>query len=242
MLASLADSTLKQYQSVLQQRSEFCTRNELDLLEPDSHGLLRFLTEKQKKGASYSGLNTLRSAVSLIAGVKIGADPLVSRLMKGAFKLKPSTPKYKDYPLYFKESLELQNQIKFIIYLSIYPLENLSLTKLSHKLVTLLALCTAHRAQTLASIEVKNITVRENALEIKIAKLIKTSGPGRAQPLLVVPFFKEKPELCVATTLNFYVKKTKTARGKLGNLFISTVKPLSRSTVTMVNRLMRMMK
>ncbi|CAG5109261.1 Protein of unknown function, partial [Cotesia congregata] len=76
----------------------------------------------------------------------------------------------------------------------------------------------------------------------KVVSVAKTPAQASNNQGKYLNSSRPKPELCVATTLNFYVKKTKTARGKLGNLFISTVKPLSRSTVTMVNRLMRMMK
>ncbi|CAD6233492.1 GSCOCG00007221001-RA-CDS, partial [Cotesia congregata] len=227
ILASLSDSSIKQYESALQQWSDFCGANKLKILEPDSEKLLRFLSIKQKEGASYSALNTLRSAVSLIAREKIGEDPLVSRFMKGAFKLKPATPKYGTT---WDVSLVLTYLEKLVL------LDKLSIAQLTLKTVTLLALCTAHRVQTLASIEIKNIVTKENALEIKIPKLVKTSGPRRLQPLLVIPFFVEKPGLCVASTLKAYIEASKKARGKLPNLFISVKRPFKAVSSQTISR------
>ncbi|XP_044594888.1 uncharacterized protein LOC123272255 [Cotesia glomerata] len=227
ILASLSDSSIKQYESALQQWSDFCGANKLRILEPDSEKLLRFLSIKQKEGASYSTLNTLRSAVSLIAREKIDEDPLVSRFMKGAFKLKPATPKYGTT---CHVSLVLRYLEKLV------PLDKLSIAQLMLKTVTLLALCTAHRAQTLASIEVKNIVTKENALEIKIPKLVKSSGPGRLQPLLVISFFVEKPGLCVASTLKAYIEASKKARGNLPNLFISVKRPFKAVSSQTISR------
>lgn len=50
--------------------------------------------------------------------------------------------------------------------------------------------------------------------------MIKTSRPGQPQPILLVPFFRQNPELCVASTLIKYIELTKNLRGSTNNLFI----------------------
>lgn len=72
-------------------------------------------------------------------------------------------------------------------------LDDMSLQDLSYKTVILKALSTVHRAQTIASIKISNTHKSVKGLEIKISDLIKTSGPGRFQPLLVLPKFKDDP-------------------------------------------------
>lgn len=56
--------------------------------------------------------------------------------------------------------------------------EDLALDVLSMKLVTILALVTAHRIQTFAAIEITNIEYKENGIEIKIPTRLKTSRKG----------------------------------------------------------------
>ncbi|KAL7293195.1 hypothetical protein TKK_0013340 [Trichogramma kaykai] len=106
-----------------------------------------------------------------------------------------------------------------------YPLNNLNLEKLSKKISILLALVTAHRVQTLTAINVKNIVRREGKIEIEITDHIKTSASGKTQPLLVLPYFKDKPELCAASTLDFYLEKTKEIRHDEQQLLISFKNP-----------------
>lgn len=75
----------------------------------------------------------------------------------------------------------------------------------------LLALSTAHRAQTIVT--------------IKITKIIKTSSHNKFQPLLVLPRFTEKPQLCVVETLLKYIKITTEIRKETTQLFLSIKKP-----------------
>lgn len=110
----------------------------------------------------------------------------------------------------------------------LHPLETLSFRQLTEKTVTLLALGTAHRAQTLASILITNIHTTCTGLHITVDERIKTSGPGRFQPLLILPRFQENPSLCVATVLRRYLEVTETLRGKEPHLFIATKKPFRR--------------
>lgn len=130
--------------------------------------------------------------------------------------MRPLRPKY-------QKTWDVSIVLNFIK--TYFPLESLSLKKLTEKLLILLALITAHRAQTLTLINIDNIKFFPSKIEILIPDTIKTSGPGKFQPLLVIPFFEEKPELCVASTLIHYLEQTKDLRGNVKNLFISFKKP-----------------
>lgn len=178
--------------------------------------MLCFLSEKFKNGASYGTLNTYRSAISLISDNKIGDNELIRRFLKGAFNKNPPRPKY-------SHTWDVSIVLDYLEKLD--PLETLSFNQLTEKTVTLLALCTAHRAQTLASIKITNISKAGHNIHIKIDDKIKTSGPGRFQPLLVLPEFKDKPSLCVVTALNRYLQVTQNLRGQENSLFISIKKP-----------------
>lgn len=89
----------------------------------------------------------------------------------------------------------------------------------------LLVISTAYRVQTLAAIELNNIHTNDRGIEIKITKLLKTSGPGKFQPYLVLPRFEERPDLCVASYLHAYIHATHNLRGDHQQLFMSTRKP-----------------
>ena len=216
LIASLAPATAKQYESALHRWGQFCNQNYFEFYAPSRKSLLSFLTVSFKEGASYSTLNTYRSAVSLISQDKLGEDVLVSRFLKGAYRLKPSKPKY---PVTWDVSVVLKH-LK-----TLHPLEKLSLKELTEKTVVLLALCTPHRTQTLASIKISNICATPRGLEIKIPDAIKTSGPGRFQPLLILPKFKDDLSLCVASVITKYLDVTKELRGKSDNLFIAIKSP-----------------
>nr|CAH7748228.1 unnamed protein product [Callosobruchus chinensis] len=112
---------------------------------------------------------------------------IVSRYFKGIYNLKPLTPKY---------SFTWDPCLSELVYLEkLYPLEELSSKKLSHKQV-----------------------------EIRIPHEIKTSGKSKSQPILHFPFFIEKPQLCVASTICHYLEVTKTLTSPSENRLILTIK------------------
>jgi hypothetical protein len=105
--------------------------------------VLEFLNDLYKKKISYGALNTARSSISSVNycdGFSVGQHPLVIRFMKGVFKLRPNLPKY--------------NRIwdpKIVLKLlgNWSPNSELELKKLTFKLVTLAALITGQRLQTI---------------------------------------------------------------------------------------------
>lgn len=77
---------------------------------------------------SFSSLNTVRAAISLVSHNAIGDDPLIRHFCKGASILKPSKPRY-DY---------IWDPAPVILKLgSLFPHEELSLEKITKKLVLL---------------------------------------------------------------------------------------------------------
>nr|CAH7763409.1 unnamed protein product [Callosobruchus chinensis] len=91
------------------------------------------------------------------------------------------------------------------------------------KLVTLLALITGHRLQTLTSIRLQNIVRFPDRLEIRISDRIKTSSSKSLQPFLVIPYFKDNPALCLASVVDYY-ELTKDLRPSDIDYLILTVK------------------
>lgn len=200
-MASLAPSTWKQYDSAFAQWKCFCSKNSLDFFTPSVQSVLEFLTVSFLNGASYSTLNTYRSALSLLVNNKFGSDKAISRFMKGVFRLRTPLPRY-------NETWDVG--LVFAYFEGLSP--DLSLEDLSLKTVSLVALATAHRYQTLAAISLDNISPSSQGLLIRIPQLIKTSRPGEVQPLLALPFFPQSPKLCVASAVLAYIEMTRPFR------------------------------
>nr|CAI5861103.1 unnamed protein product [Callosobruchus analis] len=105
-----------------------------------------------------------------------------------------------------------------------YPFDKLSLKQLTFKMVILLALISGQRLQTLANININHIKETKDELQVFIVAKIKTSGRNRLQPVLTLPFFKEKPELCLASLIIEYLRITASLRPEKEHRLILTLK------------------
>ena len=204
MLAALAYSTYKQYNASLKYWWDFCEENAVDFFNPSQNEILRCLTKKFHENASYTSLNTMRSAIFLICDLSISKLDAFNRFFRGVFKLRPTKPKY--------DSTWDPEKVLSLIE-TWYPLENLPFPKMSKKLA-ILALGSGFRVQLLASILLKDIKITNKGVQIRISEIIKTSNPGAPQPTAFFPFFKEKKALCIASNLMHYLKITKDKRNK----------------------------
>ncbi|XP_044598715.1 uncharacterized protein LOC123274959 [Cotesia glomerata] len=215
-IASLTESTLKNYNGTLKLWWRWNGQNDEDPYVVSVAKILKFLSERFDDGVGYSTLNSARAALSLISAEDVTNNQLISRFIKGSSKIRPSLPKY-------ESTWDVDPVLDKLA--TWFPLEELSLEKLTKKLVLLLALGTAHRSQTFSLIKISNIIASERKIEVRISDRIKTSRPGAPQPVLKIPFFRDKPELCIAHTLNQYLVMTKTLRGNIDSLFVSFNKP-----------------
>ena len=186
IISSISSSTRKQYQSALENWIKFCEERKIDCFNPDIKRFLLFLWMAFDKGASYGTLNNIRCAVSFISVNKIGENPLVRRFLKGCFNIRPTRPKYSTT---WDVNIVLE-------YLEKLPkIDELNLKDLSIKTVTLLSLVSAQRAQTLSKIVIDNIKKTTKGIEIIVTEKLKTSAPGKPCPVILLPEFKERPNL-----------------------------------------------
>lgn len=218
MLASLSDNTISQYDPCIKKWFFFCQETNIDFFTASAPEVLRFLTNLFDHGCKYGSINSAKSAITLLVGSDTTNDLRVKRFMKGIYKLRTPLPKY---------SATWDPGVVLNWLSNHYPNEGLAFDLLTKKLITLLALITAHRVQTLSLIRVSNIKLIHNEkFVIKIPDTIKTSALGRSQPLLIIPYFNEKPSICPARTLEQYLKIT--AQKRQSNcefLFVSLKKP-----------------
>ena len=225
MLASLSNSTYKQYDGCIKNWINYCNKYSYDYTRVSVPTVIHFLTEIFDKGAKYGTINSYKSALALLLGSMLD-DDRIKRFMKGVFKLRPTKAKYN---LTWDPNIVLN-------YLSQqWPNEDLSLEALSKKTVTLLALVTAHRVQTLSLIKTNNIQIQSTFILIKVPDLIKTSKPNSYQPVLRLPYFNERPQICPARCLEAYINKTQTLH-KHGFLFINCKQPHHKITPQTISR------
>lgn len=172
----------------------------------------------------YGTFNSHRSALSLILTNNIASDTNLKRFLKGASRLRPARPKYDS----------TWDPKPLLNYLSGISTQNLKL--LSIKLVSLLALVTGGRLQTISLIRLSNIIIDEEKIQIFISDQIKTSGTLKTQPCLHIPFFKENSFLCAASALLSYVEITKPLRENQDFLFITSTKPHQKASKQTLSR------
>lgn len=224
-MSSLSESSLKQYDCSLMKWWKYCRARKISPYDTDLTNIITFLTVEFERGASYGSLNSMRSAISLLVGPEVGQNEIIRRFFKGVANLRPPKPKY-----------ESTWDPKIILdYFENLLNENLSLELLSKKLVTLLALVTGQRIQTLSLIDLEIIVVKKELIEIKIPERIKTSKLERNQPILFLPFFKENLNICSANTLLCYIRRTKNLRSS-SVLFISFKKPFKSASTQTLSR------
>lgn len=123
---------------------EFCGKLHIDIFSPTVQQVLTFLTDLYEANASYSTLNTARSALSTIitlpGNISVGNHPLVARFLKGVFQIRPAMPRY-------KQIWDIDIVLNYLRTAS--PATKLSLKDLTCKVTMLLMLLSGQRIQTI---------------------------------------------------------------------------------------------
>ena len=178
MLGSISNPTIRQYNTTYRLWWEFCRNENISLFQARTNDVLTFLHKtSEEHNYRYGALNSHRSALNLILLNDLGSDPMVKRFMKGISRLRPAQPRYAD----------TWDPQLLLSYLDSLPTD-LDLPLLSQKLVTLLALITGGRIQTISLIRLSNVKQDEYGIHINITDPIKTSGINKEQPTLHIPF------------------------------------------------------
>lgn len=230
-MASVTNSTLKQYNSALKFWWKYCIDNNLDIFSVTQTDILKFLSIQFHRGCSYGTLNSYRAAIGQITGEEILQGLLLKRFFKGIYNLRPNQPKYDSI---WDPSIVLD-------FIGNWNNDSLNLRDLTFKLTILLLLSTGQRVQTIANIEVCNILYSSDGISIKIPKRLKTSGKNKVQPNIRLPFFPNT-QLCVAKTMTIYLEKTEQLRNsQTNNLLITFKKPYKNASSQTISRWVKCM-
>lgn len=187
-----------------------------------------------ESGLSYSAINSARSALSAVGlvqdGFSVGSHPLVIRLMKGAYNIKPPQSRYS----------ETWDPSLVLAYLkTLTPDEELSLKVLTLKLVMLMALILASRCHSLHLLSIENMRKESSKYILRYSGPLKQSRPGLSIPCVELKDFLPDRRISVYHVLNMYLQKTSVIRGDVNNLFISYVKPYKPVTSSTIGRWIR---
>ena len=199
-------------------------------MSPPLKHVLDFLTycvDTLKLG--YSAINTVRSALSAfitIENIPIGTHPVVIRFVKGIFQTKPVIP---------KNTTTWDVAVVFDYLKRLSPVAKLSLKDLTMKAVTLTAILSGQRAQSLYLSDIRNITLSRSLVTITFGDLLKQTRPGYQLESIKIKAYAPDRRLCLITVLTEYLERTRPLRGVDTKLFITTVKPYhgaSRQTIS----------
>ena len=228
---SIRTSTWNQYSTYIRKWFRFSEKRKTSPSNPTLSDILYFLDSQ--KGSSHSKVTTARAALTFLFtcwdnNILQTNEPLVAKFIKGLWNQNPDLPG--KTPVWNPARLlshVKQNKI----------IETEDFLLLSQTTVTLLALATAARVQTLAALNIDTLQIMEdNSYIFPINVPLKTSSvSNHLVEVRIHPFTDET--LCPVSFLEKYISKTSSLRSNNNsNLFISTQKPYSKVSQQTLSR------
>jgi hypothetical protein len=193
---------------------------------------LEFLQILLSEGLGYSALNTARSALSAIlilpSASPFGSNTDVKLFMRGVFNLKPPTPKYVSTwdPAIVLSFLE-----------SWSPAQDLSLEKLTMKLIILILLTTGQRTQIITGLNLSYMKRGPTTIEFAVNSSDLKQGRANYKPSsLTFRQYDTNKKLCVFHYLCTYILRTALLRKDHTKLILTTKKPFRPASKNSVSR------
>ena len=94
----------------------------------------------------------------------------MSRLLKGIYNLRPPLPRY-------SSTWDVSVLTQYLG--TLFPSNSLSLKQLTLKTVSLCALCSAGRSQTLGALSISILVQHKESIQFIVTERLKTSRPGK---------------------------------------------------------------
>ena len=181
-----------------------------------------------KEGLGYSAINTARTMLSNILpvkeGIQFGKHPIVTRMLKGIFRTRPALPRY----------ICIYNAEIVIEFLKSLPCwEEITLKWLTLKLVTLLALLSSHRCQTLNSLSIEHMDINIQQVTFYIPKVIKNTTTMFHPKPIILQAFPADERICPVRNIVECIKASDKFK-KSKNLLLSYYKhePIETQTIS----------
>ena len=160
--------------------------------------------------ARYGTIATTRSMLSAILpereGITFGKNMLISRVLKGIFKLRPSLPRH----TVMYDTKQVLNYMQ-----SLPDNQELMLELLTLKLCTLLCILSGQRAQTIAALHLDYLHAEQGMYTFYIPKVLKTTTTTFHQTPLEFSSYLPDKRICVVSCLKEYIERTALIRENL---------------------------
>ena len=180
--------------------------------------MLEFLTLLYHKGLSYSSINSAKSALASFVVIEgefsLSNSPDVTRFMRGIFNLRTPKPKYS---VTWDVNVVLE-QLRLW-----FPHENLTLKELTLKTVTMVALTSGLRAQSIHDMDLDCMSCTADYFLFTFTKPAKQEKAGKRRNSLKLFKFQEG-SLDVHSLISCYIGKTAELRNSR-KFWISFRKP-----------------
>ena len=157
----------------------------------------------------------------------LGPHPLIARLLKGVYVLRPPTPRY-------SSTWDVSKVTDYLKTLA--PLRELSLKSLTLKTVMLCALASAQRQQTLSTLDLSFRKESRDSIRFVVTDWLKTSKPGKSTEITFSS--SAWASICLFAALKEYISLSETLRSRSGQfvskLFLSFIRshnPVSPRTI-----------
>ena len=187
--AGWSKGTNSAYQSAWTRWSSWCGERKIN---PFSCSVKYFLAELYEEGLQHRTINVIRSAVSMthdsVEGLPIGQHPMVSRLLKGVYNLRPPKPRY-------VSTWDVDSVLRHITAMG--ENDSLKLRDLSRKLALLMAMVEASRSSELQALDLRYRVFSPDAVSFRLRSLTKKRVVGAPPKEVVFGAFPEDSQLCV---------------------------------------------
>ena len=220
IISSWRDKTNTNYNSAWRKWDAWCAKRGLSSFTADVSAILSFLADEFEAGRQYRSLNCYRSALLStllpVEGIPVGQHPLVIRLLKGVFNLRPPMPRY-THTWDVSKVLTLLKEMG--------PNENLNLKRLTQKLVMLLALVLGQRCSDLVRLSLSGHSYTSDSVVLPCLGLAKQAKPKQCLQPVVIKSFKDKL-LCPVACIRAYESSTSKLRTDgVWKLFLAVIPP-----------------
>ena len=179
--------TRVQYDSLLRGWQGFCSQQKIHPLSPTILDVIAYLTSMYDRGLQYTTIAAAKSALS--------SHPLIIRLMKGLFHVRPPKPRYE----FIWDTELVLNFLK-----NLNPTE-LTLKMLTLKTVTLLTLLSRQRVSTIHQFHLSQMQRTPTIVIFNIQGLLKHSRPTKRDLPITYHAFPHDVALCPVATLDSYL-------------------------------------
>ena len=230
--ASWRPNTEATYSSSWNKWTAWCRVQGVSTYSPCITDVMNFLSSLFKDGKEYRTINCARSMLSStllpIDNFPVGKHPMVTRLLKGVFNVRP--PVKILFPTWSVK--QVLNTLA-----TWAPASSLDLKTLTFKCLMLLALVTGKRASSLSMLSCKSgyMQIGESTVVLQPLGLEKNTRPGHTGGPIVIEAYNRSPEICPVFYVKAYLKRTASLRSS-DSVFVTVNKPHKQASPTTICR------